>query len=131
MKTAAALLAVLLAVPAAAQPRKTAKELGETPDLVIALKVSGPGGALYTSPRVQAQSQVSSTVKKDGKVLTFSAVPVVNPNNGRIRMEFKILAAWKGDQADLQSAVEIELGKQAKIYDSEGVEMWLVANLAD
>ncbi len=131
MKTAAALLALALAVPAAAQPRKSAKDLGETPDLVLTLKVAAPGGALQASPRVQAQSQVSSTVKKDGKVLTFNAVPVVNPNNGRIRMEFKILAAWKGDSAELQSAVEIELGKEAVIYDADGVVMRLVATLAD
>lgn len=134
MKTLAALLALTLAAPAVAQPKKPAAPPREDVDLVLTLKVVSSDGNLQAAVRVQAQSQASTTVRREGATLAFNAVPVVNPNNGRIRMEYKVSAKWGsklGAEADVQSASELELGQEATIYDAQGVVMRLVAVRAD
>lgn len=135
MNIAAAVLALALAVPAAAAaPDK--KILAENADLIVTVSVSGPAGQIASKTRVQAQSQFNSVRSSKGKSpsrsLDFSGVPVINPNNGKARMEFKGRVAWGGEEAvELQSAVEVELGAEAVVYDSEGVTIRLKITAAD
>lgn len=125
MKTAAALLALLLAVPAAAQGGKTKKAAEEVVDLAVAVTVYGPGGTITSKGRVQAQNQLSSKreLKKDARHLTFNIVPVINPNNGKVRSEFTFRLVWgkDGEEVNVQSSYETELGREAVVYDAEGI----------
>lgn len=134
MKIAAAVLAFALAVPALAAPAPAKKILEENADLVVSVTVSGPTGVLAAKSRVQAQSQFSTLrgVKGKGKTLDFSGVPVINPNSGKARMEYKGRAVWGLDDAvEFMSAVELELGVEAVVYDSEGVTVRIKITAAD
>ncbi len=121
---AAVVLALALALPAAAAPVPAKKILGENVNLTVLITVNGPGGTMSAKSRVQAQSQFSSIrgSKAKGKSLEFSAVPVINPNNGKVRMEYKGRAVWSAEDAiEFMSAVELELGEEAVVYDSDGM----------
>lgn len=134
MKIAAAVLALALAVPALAAPAPAKKILDESTDLIVAVTVAGPTATLAVKSRVQAQSQFNTVrgVKGKGKSLEFSGVPVINPNNGKARMEYKGRAVWGLDDAvEFMSAVELELGQEAVVYDSEGVTVRIKITAAD
>jgi len=135
MKIAAAVLALALAVPALAAPAPVKKILAENADLVVAISASGPAGAIASKTRIQAQSQFSAvrTVKgKSSKALAFSGVPVINPNNGKARMELKGRVSWGDDDAvELQTSIELELGAEAVVYDAEGVTVRVKISPAD
>ena len=134
MKVLASMLALLLATPAFAAPYKK-KILTENADLIVTVSVAGGGAPLTLKSRVQAQSQFSAAqdVKnKNPRKLTFSGVPVINPNNGKARMEFKGSASWGTDvSADFGSAIEVELGQETLVYDSEGVTVKIKIAAAD
>lgn len=133
MNIAAAFLAVALALPAAAAPAPQ-KILPDNADLIVAVSVNGPGGAMAVKSRVQAQSQFNAVrgVKGKGKSFDFSGVPVINPNNGKARMEFKGRAAWSADDAvEFMSAVELELGQEAVVYDADGATVRIKITAAD
>lgn len=125
MNIAAAVLAATLAVPAVAAPVPAKKILSDSADLIVSVAVTGAGAPIAVKARVQAQSQFSSAVEAKGKSprkMIFNGVPVINPNNGKARMEYKGSASWGGgDAIEFMSAVELELGAEAVIYDSEGV----------
>lgn len=134
MNIAAAALILALALPAVAAPAK--KILTEDADLIVSIVVSGPGGAMTAKTRVQAQSQFNTALdlkaKSPHKTLTFSGLPAINPNNGKARMEYKGRASWGGeDLVELQSSVELELGSEALVYDSEGVTVRIKITAAD
>jgi len=134
MKIAAAVLMLAIALPAAAAPSPAKKILADNADLIVAVSVSGPGGPIASKSRVQAQSQFNGSVhlKKSARKLTFSGVPVINPNNGKARMEYKGLVTWGEDDAvEFMSAVELELGSEAAVYDSEGVVVRIKITAAD
>jgi hypothetical protein len=124
MKIAAAALALALALPAAAAP-PAKKFLPEASDLIVSFVVAGPGGRLASKSRAQAQSQFNSVLdlksKSPRRSLTISGVPVINPNNGKARMEYKLHASWGDDAVELQSVIEAEIGADVLVYDSEGV----------
>ncbi len=134
MKIAAALLMLTLALPAAAAPAPAQKFLGENADLIVSVVVSGPAGQIASKTRVQAQSQFNAAVDIKGKSprkMTFSGVPVINPNNGKARMEYKGGAVWgTGDAIEYSSAAELELGAEAVVYDSEGVSVRITITAA-
>jgi len=143
MKIAAALLLLALALPAAAAPAPVSppaaspakKVLSENADLIVSITAAGPAGPISSKARVQAQSQFSTSrglKGAAGKSLDFSGVPVINPNNGKARMEFKGRASWGGeDFVEFTSAVELELGVEAVVYDSEGVTLTITIVAAD
>lgn len=143
MRIAAALLLLALAWPAAAAPApvppaaasSAKKILSENADLVVSITAAGPAGPIASKTRVQAQNQFSTSrglKGAAGKSLDFSGVPVINPNNGKARMEFKGRASWGGeDFVEFTSAIEVELGVDAVVYDSEGVTVTIKIVAAD
>lgn len=134
MKIIAALLALTVAAPALAAP-PAKKILAENADLAVTVTVAGPGAPITVRSRVQAQNQFSAVQEQKAKSprkLTFSGVPVINPNNGKARMEFKCAANWVGDAAvEFMSAIEVELGAETVVYDSEGVVVKIKIAAAD
>ncbi len=135
MRIIAVALLLALALPAAAAPSPARKVVGENIDLIVSIAVSGPAGPIASKARVQAQSQFSAAVDIKGKSarkLTFNGVPVINPNNGKARMEFKGSADWGGGDAIVfMSAVELELGVEAVVYDAEGVTVRIKMTAAE
>ena len=135
MIIAAALLALTLAVPAAAAPPPAKKILSDTTDLIVSVAITGAGAPIAAKARVQAQSQFSAAVEAKGKSprkMIFNGVPVINPNNGKARMEYKGNASWGGgDAIEFMSAVELELGVEAVVYDSEGVTVRIKITAAE
>lgn len=133
MKIAAAIIPLFFAVSAFAAPAPAGK-LGDTPDLQVSVKVASAAGNMSAKTRVQAQSQFSlKRVSKDPRQFVFSAVPVMNPNNGRVRMEFKLHAQWgkSGEEIELQSAVEFELGREIVIHDADDAVVRLLVVAAE
>ena len=134
MNFAAAALVLLLVAPADAAPTQR-KILPENAELIVTISVAGPGGSMTGKSRVQAQSQFNTDLNLKGKSprkLIFNGVPVINPNNGKVRLEFKGRASWHGeDILELQSAVELELGVETVVYDTEGVVVKIMIAAAD
>ena len=135
MNIATAVLVFALAVPAAAAPVPARKILSENADLTVSVTVTGAGAPIAVKARVQAQSQFSAAVEAKGKSprkMIFNGVPVINPNNGKARMEYKGSASWgEGDAVEFMSAVELELGAEAVVYDSEGVTVRIKITAAE
>ena len=119
MNIAAVVLALALALPAAAASVPTKKILSDNADLIVTVSVAGSGAS------VEAKG-------KAPRKMTFSGVPVINPNNGKARMEYKGSASWgEGDAIQFTSAVELELGAEAVVYDSEGVTVRIKITAAE
>ncbi len=135
MRIHAALILLALALPAAAAPAPAKKILADNVDLIVTVSVNGPGGAITSKSRVQAQSQFNSALEmktKTARKLNVSGVPVINPNNGKARMEYKGRASWGGDDAvEFMSAIELEVGAEALVYDAEGVTVRIKITAAD
>ena len=135
MTIAAVVLALALAMPAAAASVPTKKILSDNADLIVTVSVAGSGAPIAVKARVQAQSQFNASVEAKGKAprkMTFSGVPVINPNNGKARMEYKGSASWgEGDAIEFMSAAELELGAEAVVYDSEGVTVRIKITAAE
>lgn len=135
MNIMAAVLAIAFAIPAAAAPVPAKKILAETTDLIVAVVVSGPSGQVAAKSRIQAQSQFSITLDLKGKPhrkLALSGVPVINPNNGKARLEYKARASWGSeDVVEFMSAVELELGAETIVHDLDGVTVRIKITAAD
>jgi hypothetical protein len=134
MKIAAAALAVLCSAAAHAAPAP--KIASESAMLSVTAVVSAPGGGISTKTLVQAQSQFNAKVEVPGKqhrTFSFSAVPVINPNNGKVRAEYKASAQWlaSGESFESMSAFEVELGREVVLHDAEGVTLRVKIVLAE
>jgi hypothetical protein len=133
--TAAVLAA--LACPVVAANHKGAKgKTSEDAMLTLRVTAKAAGGAITATARGQAQNQLSSklvVMGKGGRTLVFNAVPVINPNNGRLRVEFKATADWSDtkEHIDLASAAEIAFDRESVVYDAEGVSFSITASKAD